>query len=514
MEKVIYDFYSDLFDSHVHLPPCHLREDGYVIPSVLPSEVRHAIKSVKNHTAPGPDRIRPEHLKSLPTATVNTLARLFTRYLSECKDIGNYRPICLLSVVYKLFTRVILNRIERTLDEGQPCEQAGFRKGFSTIDHIHTVTRLNEVSREYKMPLCLTFIDLKEAFDTVETKAVLEALGNQGVSTQYIRIFRELYSNFTTRISPFYDDITIDVRRGVRQGDTVSPKLFTATLEDVMRRLEWDNMGVRVDGRLLHHLRFADDIVLTTPNISQAERMLADFDDACGKISLQLNLTKTMFMRNGWVPDAPFSLSGTNISECSSYVQLGRRKRAAWGAYKSIEDVVKKTKNTRLRAHLFNTTVLPALTYASETWALRKQDENAVSVIERSIERVILGLTRLTQVRVGIRSSTLRQQSKIRDAAVYAKLSKIRWAGHVMRQNDHRWTRAVSDWTPRNEKRTTGRPPTRWSDFFTKSFKERYDALRVSRTDRTHWTTLTRERHKWKDCWRPLGIPDDQRESR
>ncbi|EPB76803.1 hypothetical protein ANCCEY_04085 [Ancylostoma ceylanicum] len=231
MEKVIHDFYSDLFDSHVHLPPYHLREDGYVIPSVLPSEVRHAIKSVKNRTAPGPDRIRPEHLKNLPTAIVNTLARLFTRYLSECKvpnqwktsrtvllykkgdpqDIGNYRPICLLSVVYKLFTRVILNRIERTLDEGQPCKQAGFRKGSSTIDHIHTVTRLIEVSREYKMPLCLTFIDLKKAFNTVETGAVLEALGNQSVPTQYIRIFRELYSNFTTKISPFYDDINIDI---------------------------------------------------------------------------------------------------------------------------------------------------------------------------------------------------------------------------------------------------------------------------------------------------------------
>ncbi|EYB84686.1 hypothetical protein Y032_0311g2124 [Ancylostoma ceylanicum] len=124
----------------------------------------------------------------------------------------------------------------------------------------------------------------------------------------------------------------------------------------------------------------------------------------------------------------------------------------------------------------------------------------------------MLGLTRLTQVRAGIRSSTLRQQSKIRDAAVYAKLSKIRWAGHVMRQNDHRWTRAVSDWTPRNVKRTTGRPPTRWSDFFTESFKERYDALRVSRTDRTHWTTLARERDKWKDWWRPTinGSQGDQ----
>ncbi|EYB90430.1 hypothetical protein Y032_0220g2517 [Ancylostoma ceylanicum] len=113
MENVIYDFYSELFDCHVHLPPRHLREDGFVIPSVLSSEVRHAIKSVRNRTAPVPDRIRPEHLKNLPTTLVNTLARLFTRYLSQCKvpsqwktsrtvllykngdpqDIGNYRPI-------------------------------------------------------------------------------------------------------------------------------------------------------------------------------------------------------------------------------------------------------------------------------------------------------------------------------------------------------------------------------------------------------------------------------------
>ncbi|EYC22350.1 hypothetical protein Y032_0017g3298 [Ancylostoma ceylanicum] len=124
MEKVIYDFYSELFDNNVHLPPCHLREDGYVIPSVLPSKVRHAIKSVKNRTAPGPDRIRPEHLKNLWTALVNTLARLFTRYLSECKVPSQWKTsttvllirrtsasIALSAVVYKPFTRLFLNRI-------------------------------------------------------------------------------------------------------------------------------------------------------------------------------------------------------------------------------------------------------------------------------------------------------------------------------------------------------------------------------------------------------------------
>ncbi|KAK6745825.1 hypothetical protein RB195_012130 [Necator americanus] len=66
-----------------------------------------------------------------------------------------------------------------------------------------------------------------------------------------------------------------------------------------MRKLEWDDMGVKVDGRQLHHLRFGYDIVLITPSVSQAERMVIEFDETCGCIGLQLNLQKTMFMRNG-----------------------------------------------------------------------------------------------------------------------------------------------------------------------------------------------------------------------
>ncbi|KAK6732038.1 hypothetical protein RB195_016424 [Necator americanus] len=233
-----------------------------------------------------------------------------------------------------------------------------------------------------------------------------------------------------------------------------------------------------------------------------------------------------IFMRKGWVPDAPFTLNGTNISEYTSYVylgremnmmndmtpELGRKRRAAWGPYKSIEDVVKKTRNTRLHAHFFNTIVLPALTYASETRAFRKQEENAVSVIEPAIGRVMLGGSRFTQVMNGIQSSLLRQRSKVRDAAVFAKGSKLRWAGHVVRFNDNRWTRAASDWVPRDIKRTIRRPPTRWSDFFTKSFKGNYDALRVLREKGNHWATLARDRNK--NNRRPFDQFEDQRESR
>ncbi|KAE9417307.1 hypothetical protein Angca_002713, partial [Angiostrongylus cantonensis] len=116
------------------------------------------------------------------------------------------------------------------------------------------------------------------------------------------------------------------------------------------------------------------------------------------------------------------------------------------------------------RAQLFDSTVFPALTYASETWFLHKEDERSLSVIEPAVERTMLGVSRFTQVRDGIRSSDLRQRSNIKDAILYAKQLKIRWAGHVMRMNYNRWTKAVSDWIPRDVTRSAGKPPTRWSE--------------------------------------------------
>uniref|UniRef100_A0A0K0D9T1 Reverse transcriptase domain-containing protein n=1 Tax=Angiostrongylus cantonensis TaxID=6313 RepID=A0A0K0D9T1_ANGCA len=110
----------------------------------------------------------------------------------------------------------------------------------------------------------------------------------------------------------------------VEQAVTIFPKLLTATLHNVMRTLKWDNMGVNIDGRQLHHLRFADDIVLITPDISQAECMLADFDKECGKTGLRLNLIKTMFLKKGLFTCDPFTLNGTDVFECSSCVYLGR----------------------------------------------------------------------------------------------------------------------------------------------------------------------------------------------
>lgn len=120
--------------------------------------------SQKLEKAPGPDTITNEMMRGtleeispilttlfddiLTTDTVPTQWSkshiIFLHKKGDKDNIGNYRPISLISNVYKVFAKVIVERITRILDENQPIEQAGFRKNFSTIDLIHTIKQVLE----------------------------------------------------------------------------------------------------------------------------------------------------------------------------------------------------------------------------------------------------------------------------------------------------------------------------------------------------------------------------------
>ncbi|KAK6758945.1 hypothetical protein RB195_016271 [Necator americanus] len=114
------------------------------------------------------------------------------------------------------------------LGEAQPQARVGFRLGSSCMDQIQTVSRVTEVCWEYHLPLDLSFDDCEEAFESVETNPVLPALVDQGVDASHVRTLANCYDRCTTRIQLFHCPLTMPIGKGVRQGDTISPKLFTA----------------------------------------------------------------------------------------------------------------------------------------------------------------------------------------------------------------------------------------------------------------------------------------------
>ena len=214
------------------------------------------------------------------------------------KSISNYRPISLLNNIYKLFTKIITNRITRTLDENQPREQAGFRRGFSTIDHLHTVNQLSEKCAEYKILLVVGLVDYNKAFDSVEIVDVIDP-----PPPVYVNVLKHIYKQAKSFIRLHKDSKPFEVSRGVRQGDTSSPRQFTACLEKVFQKLNWSRRGILIDGEYLSHLRFADDIIIFTRNIAELHEMLQELNQASLEVGLSMNFKKTNIMCNKHAED-------------------------------------------------------------------------------------------------------------------------------------------------------------------------------------------------------------------
>jgi len=99
-----------------------------------------------------------------------------------------YRPISIIPLLYKVFARLLYNRLSSILLPGQPPDQAGFRPDYSTDDHMFTFMQIFEKSHEWHVPVWTASIDFQKAFDTVEHKSLWNALHNQGVPTACIRV--------------------------------------------------------------------------------------------------------------------------------------------------------------------------------------------------------------------------------------------------------------------------------------------------------------------------------------
>ena len=162
------------------------------------------------------------HHQQIPKAWKNALVVLIHKK-GNTSDIKNYRPISLLPIMYKVFSNILLQRMIRTLDFHQPREQAGFRAGYSTIDHLQVVNQLQEKANEYNMPLCFAFVDYEKPFDSIEFEPLFGGLKNQGVDQSYLNILRNLYSEATSVLRLHKDSEKFKLGRGARQGDNISP---------------------------------------------------------------------------------------------------------------------------------------------------------------------------------------------------------------------------------------------------------------------------------------------------
>ncbi|CAG2221325.1 unnamed protein product [Mytilus edulis] len=303
-------------------------------------EIIKALKRLKSGKSAGNDEIVGEMFSSCPSFFAPILKTLFNSIFAigvypenwtECLVIPvpksgdltspiNYRPIILVSILSKLFTSILTDRLlSWSQDENHIIDnQFGFQPGRSTVDAIFTLHGIISHTLKHKLKLYCGFVDFRRAFDKVDRRILIYKLLKSGVSSKFVSMVNSIYSSVRLRVrSGGVLSEAFDNHLGVKQGEPLSPLLFLFFINDIIQDISTDvnEDVISLNGILIYLILFADDTVLfgKTPTVLQHlfDKLLL----YCNKWNIEVNAdkTKVVVFRNGFRPvDTNFTMITRN----------------------------------------------------------------------------------------------------------------------------------------------------------------------------------------------------------
>ena len=408
---------------------------------------------------------------------------------------SDYRPIANVRVLYKLFTYLVLRRIENTLDCAQPEEQHGFRKNRRIEEHLVT-NYVFDKTMLLGTPLWLNSLDLSKAFDRVDWQAMWRALETHGVSQHLIWILQLLYDNQRGQvITDTAENREFDIHRGVRQGCVLSPKLSCSVLEWALNkwrmRVKPDRIDLEDGGEHLLDLRFADDILVFATSSQQAAYLLDELVVALADVGLILNQDKTKLLTTQAQPPKTITtpgglsvavvdrggchkwlgciLSGNNTG--SHRLDLEYHLQAASKAFFANRNILcNKTVSLVKRLQFFDKIVTPVACFAAGHRKIYKTDLETMDVHFRRLLRSVVGppgqTNWLNPWHEILHDWNARVARYVQEAGV------LTWSQRSLQQywhlcsyiaglHDSRWVSRTLAWRPRNV-RKRGAPLRMW----------------------------------------------------
>ena len=198
-------------------------------------------------------------------------------------DPGSYRPIALQPVMTKLLSKCVEQQILKQVEDGSvrlSDSQGAFRAERSRYDLIlllrcaqeHYQARGRRPATRTDNHIFAAFLDIKKAYDSVPHSKIVQRLRDAGVREELIRVVTDLLTNRTTVIY----GLTVQIGRGVPQGDPLSPLLFILMMQPLSDALAaHPSGGITLPGNLvIKDLLYADDIALLAETIEELNSML------------------------------------------------------------------------------------------------------------------------------------------------------------------------------------------------------------------------------------------------
>ena len=479
-------------------------------------EIKNAASKMKNGTSPSPlDDVHTEMIKYGPPEVFDETANIFNEIANtgnhpkeliqgiiaplqkpgkQKGPIENLRPITLLSVLRKLLAICLCERTNERIDKHIPIQQAAYRTGRSTTEHVFAtklVIQRTIASKHEKVHLLL--LDMSKAFDTIKRKVLITEL-QEVLDHDEIHLFRKLLQvklavKCGSTIGDFFDTDT-----GGPQGDCSSAKNFTFYLAKTMENNNDEEINLTENEILLEQM-YADDISELASNEQYLENKMEQLPKILEEGGLMINHDKTEKYEISRTSDTSWKkckLLGTLLDTSQD---IKRRKGLAIDAAKTLKHVFKGKKVwTSTKSRTFDTYITSIFLYNASTWTLTKTQEAKIDSFQRRMIRINVLNIRWPKK---MSNDNVYKISKLEPWSKKIKKQKLTWFGHVMRMNENTPARKALRFAQQNYEKPPGRPKETWIQSTEKLLEDTlnmtWHQAEQATQDRKIWRNLVRE---------------------
>ena len=275
-------------------------------------EVKDALGRIKNNTTPGPDQVNKSKVFSSGIDPITKLLNVFlsksripksskrsTMFLIPKSDNAvapsDHRPISVGDLVKRILCSILMARTPETLEFKHG--QRGFKRGeegvFLNLKILQQVI-VENIRHFQTMSYC--FLDITKAFDSVYHSELIKVLAKLGVPRKLLMLVASMYSGASVNLQ---NGESIRIKRGVLQGDPLSPLFFNLVLDDALdsvRDMSKVGMGFTKKKKptlTIGHLAYADDIVLFAKNDAHLKQKINILSERLQTYGLKINASKS-----------------------------------------------------------------------------------------------------------------------------------------------------------------------------------------------------------------------------
>ena len=417
-------------------------------------------------------------------------------------ECGNYRPISLLSHIYKVFISIIASRVKNDLYASFPASQAAYQPGRGTIEQVIALEQIIEKSIEFNNPVHIAFIDFTKAFDSIKLDCLWKLLAKTSLNKKYIKLLKLTYDDSVATIKT---DIgltrPVKILKGVKQGDVLSALLFCIVIAAIITKAEEDcQTGFSIGGQLLSNLTYADDIAL----INRTQKDLQQFIDSLVKhsaeVGLYINVSKTECMTTDPNTDLVLNINGKRIKQVSEFVYLGHKLSSTndgtpavkhriglgWAAFEKNKTLLTSKRTPyHIKANVYEKYVLSVVLHGLEcvNWTTKLLQK--VETFQNHIMRFMTNKRLIDHTKI----TDLLTTTKLTPITPIIKSKTLKLYGHTKRSKNGLSKLCLEGMI--EGKRNRGRQRKRWCDNIHQWSRLDINELNSATIDRSQWKMLS-----------------------